>query len=57
MYRSSFRWTLTLLCCVYLTACNPVRMATNTMGLTEKGVEAGEKAPSQGTTGTSSQDS
>jgi hypothetical protein len=43
MYRSSLRWTLTLLSCVYLTACNPVRMATNTMGLTEKGVEAGEK--------------
>ena len=26
-----------------LTACNPVRMATNTVGLTEKGREAGEK--------------
>ena len=26
-----------------LTACNPVRIATNTVGLTEKGREAGEK--------------
>jgi hypothetical protein len=26
-----------------LTACNPVRMATNAVGLTEKGITAGEK--------------
>jgi hypothetical protein len=26
-----------------LTACNPVRMATNTIGLTDKGLEAGQK--------------
>ena len=43
MDRFSFRWTLTFLCCVYSTACNPVRMATNAVGLTEKGIEAGQK--------------
>ena len=43
MDRFSFRWTLTFLCCVYGTACNPVRMATNAVGLTEKGIEAGQK--------------
>jgi len=30
-------------CCVYGSACNPVRMATNAVGLTEKGIEAGQK--------------
>ena len=43
MDRFSFRWMVTFLCCVYSTACNPVRMATNAVGLTEKGVEAGQK--------------
>jgi len=43
MDRFSFRWTLTFLCCVYSSACNPVRMATNAVGLTEKGIEAGQK--------------
>jgi hypothetical protein len=43
MDRFWFRWTLTFLCCVYGTACNPVRMATNAVGLTEKGIEAGQK--------------
>lgn len=43
MYRFLTPCIFTVLCLVVLTACNPVRMATNAVGLTEKGVTAGEK--------------
>ena len=37
------RCAITVLCFVSVTACNPVRMAADKMGLTEKGIQAGEK--------------
>lgn len=37
------RCVLAISCLVYFTACNPVRIATDKMGLTEKGIQAGEK--------------
>ena len=43
MPQFSVRWTLTFICLFSITACNPVRMATNTIGLTDKGLEAGQK--------------
>jgi len=43
MYQFLTWCTFTVLCVASLTACNPVRMATNAVGLTEKGITAGEK--------------
>ena len=43
MKNSQLMMALALCMLMSVTACNPVRMATNKVGLTEKGIEAGEK--------------
>ena len=43
MYRFPARCAFMVFCVLAVAACNPVRMATNSIGLTEKGIEAGEK--------------
>src|SRR5262245_3016548 len=43
MYRFLARCAFMVFFVLAVAACNPVRMATNSIGLTEKGIEAGEK--------------